>query len=209
MNSDEEAALVAVLKRSQRYGFLGPDDPSAHIRHAGGLVDWLNELFGDSEFFGADLGSGGGVPGLIEALSFPKSRWTFIETMQKRADFLQGVVQDLYLEERVTVLRERAELVGRNELYRGQFNVVSSRSFGLPAITAECAAPLLGVGGSLLVSEPPITDPTRWPLDGLSQLGMVSRKVQGGWMRIEQETTCPERYPRRVGVPAKRPLWIE
>ncbi|MBW3627023.1 MAG: hypothetical protein KY412_05385, partial [Actinobacteria bacterium] len=85
--------------------------------------------------------------------------------------------------------------------------------FGRPAVTAECAAPLLAGGGLLLVSEPPegaAEEGERWPAAGLDGLGLVLRTFTAGPPRIavlQQTGACPERFPRRVGIPAKRPLW--
>jgi 16S rRNA (guanine527-N7)-methyltransferase len=76
-------------------------------------------------------------------------------------------------------------------------------------VTAECAAPLLAVGGLLVVSEPP--DGRRWPASALEPLGMavegMVRGAAGTFQRLRQVTPCPDRYPRRVGIPAKRPLF--
>lgn len=207
MNEEESQSLEALLRRSQKLGFLGPGNPLAHIEHAEGLIAQLDNLFGDAKFLGADLGSGGGVPGLIEALNFPNSRWIFVESMVKRAEFLEAAVAELGLSPRVSVLNERAETVGRDEQYRGIFDVVSSRSFGLPAITAECAAPLLRLRGYLIVSEPPVVDSDRWSTEGLAELGLELQGLTNSWRRLMLTKPTSSRYPRRVGVPAKRPLW--
>jgi 16S rRNA (guanine527-N7)-methyltransferase len=87
-----------------------------------------------------------------------------------------------------------------------------ARSFGPPAVTAECAAGFLPVGGLLVVSEPPADDEPegRWPPAGLAELGFGPAARLGtptaGFVRIP----CVEdhdRWPRRVGIPAKRPRW--
>ena len=112
---------------------------------------------------------------------------------------------------RVRVVAERAEVVGRDGAHRSTSPLVVARSFGPPAVTAECAAPLLATGGLLVVSEPPGGDGARWPVAGLALLGAVPERVfhttKGTFQLIRQASPCPERYPRRVGVPAKRPLF--
>jgi 16S rRNA (guanine527-N7)-methyltransferase len=151
----------------------------------------------------------------------------------RRAEWLQHAVGELGLTERVDVVSERAELAGRLTTWRHQQGIVVARSFGRPAVTAECAAPFLAVGGALVVSEPPpLAAPasevdhrtatyaladgsreiaTRWPSRGLVELGFGpatewrSRGYRYAVLRME--SLCPERYPRRNGIPAKRPLF--
>jgi hypothetical protein len=61
------------------------------------------------------------------------------------------------------------------------------------------------VGGQLLVSEPPSTE-ARWP-DDVSILGLAVGDRTGGIQVLDQIAPCPERFPRRTGVPSKRPLF--
>ena len=89
-------------------------------------------------------------------------------------------------------------------------DVVTARSCGPPAVVAECGAPLLRVGGRLLVSEPPqVTD--RWPVEGLAALGLSapeSRALDGyGFVGVTQSTPCAVTYPRKPGVPERSPLF--
>ena len=131
------------------------------------------------------------------------------------------MIGELGLENRVQVHQGRAEDAARDATLRGTFDVVVARSFGPPAVTAECAAPFLVTGGRLVVSEPPGAEdspadepvaprPPRWPAAGLRSLGMV---VGEAWatpfhfQSLTQETPCPDEFPRRVGVPSKRPLF--
>ncbi len=156
-----------------------------------------------------DLGSGGGLPGLPLALRFPTSEWLLLDGSVTRAEFLREAVGRLSLSERVAVRAQRAEEAGRTDL-RGRFDLVTARSFGPPAVTAECAAPFLIAGGLLLVAEPPGSGGERWPADGLARLGLVLVRTvaePSAVALLRQETACPPGYPRRTGVPAKRPLF--
>lgn len=158
-----------------------------------------------------DLGSGAGVPGLPLALALPGCRWVLIESAARRAAFLRGSIGELGLGGRVEVVEERAELVGRRPDCRGSFDLVVARSFGPPAVVAECGAPLLHPGGRAVISEPPGGAPGRWPAPGLAELGMepAGSVAAGGatYQVLRQTGPCPDRYPRRVGIPAKRPLF--
>lgn len=195
--------LLDQLERARTLGFLGPGPASAHIDHAQAFLAVLTDHSGQL----VDLGSGGGVPGLVVASSRPDLQVVLVESMSKRASFLRDATVALRLDN-VVVVEERAEVVGRGPR-RGAVDVVTARSFGPPATTAECAAPLLRIGGILIVSEPPDLLP-RWPVDGLAELGMapVHRTGVGPFVQVVQQVTpCPDRFPRRVGMPAKRPLF--
>jgi 16S rRNA (guanine527-N7)-methyltransferase len=196
--------LLDQLERARVLGFLGPGPVEAHIEHAQVFLTQLVSVRGQV----VDLGSGGGVPGLVVAIERPDLQLTLVESMAKRAAFLREAVRTLSLTN-VTVTEERAEVTGRGAL-RGQASAVTARSFGPPATTAECAAPLLRVGGLLVVSEPPEST-GRWPAHGLTILGMApidAQMTSGPAVQvIQQVADCPDRFPRRVGVPAKRPLF--
>ena len=202
-----------MLEEARRLGFLGPGPIVAHLDHADGFGDVLMGRGRDAEPWSraADLGSGGGVPGLALALRFPASRWLLVDSSARRTAFLRAATEALELGDRVTVAEVRAEELGRQAGVRSQFEVVVARGFGPPAVTAECAAPLLAVRGWAVVSEPPGGAADRWPVDGLGILGMTlgpaARPGGASFQVLIQREVCPARYPRRVGVPRKRPLF--
>jgi 16S rRNA (guanine527-N7)-methyltransferase len=207
--------LVAVLEEARSLGFLGPGPVEVHLDHAYGFAEALEREAGEDVAGGltraADLGSGGGVPALALALRFAEAEWVLVESAARRAAFLRDAVQALGLDGRTAVVHERAEVVGREPAYRGTFDVVVARSFGTPAVVAECAAPLLRVGGVAVVSEPPGGAPARWPAEGLARLGMAPGAsvvaAAAAYQVLHQVERCPGRWPRRVGVPAKRPAF--
>lgn len=197
------ATVVDVLEEARALGFLGPGPVEPHVRHALGFAGAFSAA--PSRF--CDLGSGGGVPGLVLAKLWPESHAVLLDSMDKRTAFLAAAVESLGWIGRVEVVRERAETYGQE--HRGEFDAVVARGFAPPAVTAECAAPLLGTGGVLVVSEPP-EDVGRWPADRVGELGLELAEPLTGEFRyqvLRQATVCPENYPRRVGVPGKRPLW--
>lgn len=194
------------LERSRDYGFLGPGPVDDHLQHARGFA----EVVGQAPAAVVDLGSGGGVPGLVLASLWPSTRFVLLDSAERRTAFLDEAVTGLGWGPRVEVVRLRAEVAGREHRFRGQFPVVVSRSFGSPPVTAECAAPLLAVGGVLVVSEPPdaAAAEARWAGVAAVGLRLAERRTAGaGYAVLRQESSCPDRFPRREGVPAKRPLW--
>ncbi len=198
--------LLMVFEAAKEEGALGPSPVDEHLKHA---LAWAEILPEPKRF--VDLGSGGGVPGLIFAILFPDSEAVLIDARRRRSANLEISVHTLGLGERVSVICARAEEAGRDPELRGGFDLVVARSFGSPAITAECAAPFLTVGGSLSVSEPPSASDDRWQVEGLKALGLtrpdLHRVGEAGFMVSRLEELCPERYPRRNGMPEKRPLW--
>jgi 16S rRNA (guanine527-N7)-methyltransferase len=195
--------LVPILERAQRLGFLGREPVENHIAHA---LRYRVPMV-ESSSRALDIGSGGGVPGLVLAVLLPRVEWSFLDAMAKRCAFLRESVVELGLEDRVSVLEGRAEELGRLPRLRSSFDVVTARSFGAPAVLAECAAPFLRVGGFVVVSEPP-GSAERWDSPLLSVLGLQRAEFHGASIAVLQQVeACGDRYPRRTGVPAKRPLF--
>lgn len=220
---DPERRLRELLAQARRAGFLGPGAVDAHLDHADSFAEAVRSAWRSTSLYGrhsvgtpptvVDLGSGGGVPALALALRWPTSRFLLVEANGRRTSFLERAIAELRISTRAEVATARAEALGRDPLRRGCFDVVVARAFGRPGVTAECAAPFLRVGGLLVVSEPPVPDPegaSRWPRAQLAALGMGEAVAVGHsphFVAIAQRTACPERFPRRVGVPTKRPLF--
>jgi 16S rRNA (guanine527-N7)-methyltransferase len=134
-----------------------------------------------------------------------------LDAGRRRGEHLQEACAELGLTDRVTVVVARAEAAGRDPRWRASFDLVVARGFGSPAATAECAVGFLRLGGRLAVSEPPGGDPDRWDPTGLAQLGLVGPEILRGDGATAATFVLPgeadERWPRRTGVPAHRPLW--
>ena len=102
-----------------------------------------------------------------------------------------------------------------NSKYREKAKLVTARSFGSPAITAECAAPLLRKDGLFIVSEPPpdnlSENEDRWPSEGLSILGLKQKEQwhtgSAGYRAFNLDIKCPEIYPRRFSKIVKSPVF--
>jgi 16S rRNA (guanine527-N7)-methyltransferase len=204
-----DPSLLAVLEGAKRRGAIGPGPIDVHVSHALAYADVWPPLVEASGLL--DLGSGGGLPGLVLAARFPLRRVILLEGRVRRAAALASVVADLGLADRVEVVAERAELAGRRADLRERFDVVVARAFGVPAVTVECGSPFVAVGGALVSSDPPgESRGDRWPSAELDLLGLAFEcsSVQPVALTVLRKVgRCPERYPRRLGVPAKRPLF--
>ena len=206
-------AVSPVLEEAAQLGFLGATPVREQVDHALGFVFCAESDHTTAPQAVADLGSGGGLPGLVLASCWRETMVTLIDSNERRTAFLQASVDAMFGTDRVFVVRARAEEFGRDDARRGTFDTVTARSFGPPAVTAECAAALLSPGGILIVSEPPEAESSsRWPEAGLSELGLRPRTPirfadRFNYQTVEKSGETPDRYPRRVGIPSKRPLF--
>lgn len=195
-------AVLGALAEARALGFLGPGPLDAHLSSAAAFDVALR---GSLEGRALDLGSGGGVPGLLLAEAYPAVSWMLLDRNRRRTSFLARAVADLGWVGRVVVLRASAEDAAHEPGLRGEFAAVVARSFGPPAVTAEIGAGFLLPGGRLLVAEPPFPDPSRWPAAGLASLGLHGATGTGVAVltRVgELDPTLPrpwkavERHPR-------------
>jgi 16S rRNA (guanine527-N7)-methyltransferase len=205
--------LDEVLRSAQDLGFLGPRPIEQQREHAEALCTLALrglEVRGDTEFL--DLGSGGGLPGLVLALRpDAPSRGTLVDSQHRRTTFLQEAVDRLDLADRLDVVTARAEDAARDPHHRERYQLVISRGFGAPAVTAECAAAFLAEGARLVVSEPPEPDPSRWNEGALADLSLTSPELAALGAThaaiLHRRGPLGERWPRKRGIPQKRPLW--
>jgi 16S rRNA (guanine527-N7)-methyltransferase len=163
-----------------------------------------------------DIGSGAGFPGLPIKIARPKVVLTLLEATGKKAAFLDHIVERLGLTE-VQVLRARAEDLGQDAKYRESFQVALARAVAELAVLVEYALPLLQLDGVFVAQKGSDVQaeveaaeeavqilggriqevrPVQWPGLQSPRHLVVVRKV----------TPTPGKYPRRPGMPAKRPL---
>jgi 16S rRNA (guanine527-N7)-methyltransferase len=162
-----------------------------------------------------DLGSGGGVPGIVLAIARPTTTWSLVDAARRKAEVLAAFIEALGLPN-VDVLAERAETLGRDAAHRASYDLVAARACAPLPVLAEYALPLLRPGG-LLVAWKGRPDP-----DELLA-GRAASVLLGGDEPVEHATgiaalgdhrfivvrkvsATHERYPRRPGEPGRRPL---
>lgn len=197
--------LLELLRRSRELGFLGPGEVEDHVEHAQAFLGLLS-----SEDRVLDLGAGGGVPGLVIAAYRPDIFLTLLDANERRVAFLRTAIRSLGSGE-VTVVRGRAEELAHRADLRERFDVVVARSFGAPAVTAECAVGFLAPTGRVLVSEPPDVDADRWPAEGLRRVDLAPGPRHDGPAATVQELRriggSISGFPRSSGTPARRPFF--
>jgi len=199
--------LLDILEEARTRGLLGPGPVEEHVRHSQALA----QLIGPPPASLLDLGAGGGIPGLVLAQEWPETGATLLDSHQRACTHLEDALARLELGDRVTVACGRAEELAREPDLRGAFELVVARSFGPPAVTAECAVGFLQAGGRLIVSEPPESDGSRWNGEGLAELGLSGASLRRGTeitvAEMELAEPTADAWPRRPGIPAKRPIW--
>lgn len=137
------AFTAALAREGEERGLIGPLElPRLWTRHI------LNSVIAAPLFHGrvADIGSGGGLPGLVLAIARPDVEWTLVEPMERRVTWLNEQVDALELSN-VTVLRSRAEDVRVDE----GFDVVTARAVSALRTLIPITAPLVRDGGELTV----------------------------------------------------------
>ncbi len=164
--------VVDVLRSAQQLGMLGARPIDQAVEHSRGFVDALAPFEGRL----VDLGSGGGLPGLVLAEAFPTSSILLIDRREKRTDFLRRAVRSLGWEHVEVRCADVDQLV--RSVVRGQeppFDAVTARGFGPPAVTLRWSAKLIAPGGRIVISEPPLGD--RWPPELLAELGLRGERA--------------------------------
>ena len=164
-----------------------------------------------------DLGSGGGVPAIPLALARPDVAWTLVDSVGKKAEALRGFAGALGMAN-VTVVAERLESLGREAAHRAAHDVATARACAALPVLAELALPLLRGGGLLIAWKGPLV-----PADAELRAGAAAIALLGGaapevaptgvaalggrtLVRVVKADPTDDRYPRRPGVPARRPL---
>jgi 16S rRNA (guanine527-N7)-methyltransferase len=162
-----------------------------------------------------DLGSGGGVPGVVLAVARPDVEWVLVDSARKKADAMRSFAEALELPN-VSIVAERAEVMGRDPRYRESFDLVTARACAPLPVLVEHALPLLRVGGSVLAWKGRISDDElRSGAAAASQLGGGEPVVHATdfealgdhrFVVVPKEAPAPDRFPRRPGDASRRPL---
>ncbi len=175
------SALLRVFTEIRRRGGIGRGPVEASVAHSLQFVGAIVGRAGGGRLI--DLGSGGGLPGLVIAVARPDLAVTLVERRAKRADLLQYGARALGLADRVTVVAGDVQSVIQHS--PGAWDIVTARSFGAPSVVLTSADALLAASGWLVVAEPP-DEPDRWPAASLAAARLVDDGQYGGLRRFQR-----------------------
>lgn len=163
-----------------------------------------------------DVGSGAGFPGLPVKIMLPQVSMTLLEAAAKKTVFLRHMVETLHLDD-VEVATGRAEDVAHEEAHRAKYDVVLARAVAAMPTLVEYCLPFCRVGGRVIAQKGPDVDEEvasarhaievlggeLWAVKTLEVPGVPGRRSLVVLRKVRE---TPPEYPRRVGVPSKRPL---
>lgn len=182
--SDQQLTnLTDALGEAQRIGMLGPGSLVEAIQRAWAFVDAIPA---DASSF-VDVGSGGGIPGLVVAVGHPDISGLLVDRREARVDLVTRLIGRLGLRGRITAWA--GDVANLPVAFERQWDVVTSRGFGPPTYTAQHAAPLVVDHGLLLVTEPPDSGGERWRTDEVQAAGFELETVVDGLARLRRQTT--------------------
>lgn len=196
-----------IFERAQQQGLIGrATSAEREWSHAIGIARQLGDP-GDIRCL--DLGTGGGLPGLVMASCWPETTWVFVDRRSRSEALVVWAIELLGMGPRATFRHGDAAQLARDPDLAESFNLVVARAFGPPAITVECATGFLSVGSRLVVSEPAGTDSARWPVAPMARLGLAVRSTGMAPRFVEIVKSAPHeaRFPRRTAAMQREPLY--
>lgn len=222
MTSDQlntfEGYLAELVAWNERVNLTSITEPAEiitkHFLDSLSVYPTLQDLPPTSSLI--DVGSGAGFPGIPLKIVMPQLRVTLLEATGKKTAFLQHLIQSLNLTA-VSVVTARAEEAGQQLEHRERYDVVVARAVAALPVLAEYMLPLVKVGGRVIVQK------GQDPADEVKQAAPALR-ILGGKVKqilpvtvpglaaqrhvivIQKIKTTPKQYPRRPGLPAKKPL---
>jgi 16S rRNA (guanine527-N7)-methyltransferase len=153
-----------------------------------------------------DVGSGSGTPGVPIGVARPGVRVVLLEASRKKAGFLEVVLRELGLRN-ADVVCARAESLGRSPAHRERYDAATARAVAPLPLLAELVLPLVKVGGvAVLPSGPAASEALRGAAGAVRLLGGAGEVRPRGMIVVRKVAATPPAYPRRPGVPARRPL---
>ena len=186
-----------------------------HFLDSLSLVKAIPEAVLQSSRF-VDIGTGAGLPGIPLKIAFEGAQGTLVDAAAKKVDLLNDLVTELGLDS-IEAIHGRAETLGHKDGLREGFDLVFARAVAPMPVLVELALPFCRVGGVVVVhktvSAEEEVESAAYAINTMG--GETTRTVGAAWdgpnsglklIVIEKVNPTPENYPRRPGMPSKRPL---
>ena len=162
-----------------------------------------------------DVGSGGGLPGIVLAIVWPETHVTLVESVAKKTAFLVHVAAHFALPN-VHIVSERAETLGQDKQYRAQYDMATARAVAELRVLVEYLLPLVRIGGKVYAPKGPTPHvEVEAAKTAITTLGGHLHDIVNineppleprTMVRIVKHRVTPGTYPRLAGTPSKKPL---
>jgi 16S rRNA (guanine527-N7)-methyltransferase len=193
------------------------EESAVYVKH---FYDSLTPMFYDQQLTQAvsvaDIGTGAGFPGIVLKIANPKLHLTLVDSLNKRLNFLQQVVDQLQLS-KVQLVHERAEEFGQQAQYRQQYDYVVARAVANLPVLLELCLPVVKQGGYFIAlkgaqaeTEMAAAKSALFKLGGqierVEKLKLPQAAGERQLIWIKKVKSTPAKFPRKPGIPARNPL---
>ena len=183
------------------------------------LIDSLT-LWDEKKFFSAkkiiDVGTGAGFPGIPLKIFKPKTEIILLDSLKKRVEFLKKVIAELDLKN-VICLHGRAEDFAKENIFRENFDLATSRAVARLNILSEYCLPFVKIGGTFAAlkgkqfREEILEAENAVKILGGGKINFVEKNLptipdSRSIIYIDKEKITPKKFPRNAGTPTKHPL---
>ena len=163
-----------------------------------------------------DVGTGAGFPGIPLKIVRQDVDITLLDSLQKRINFLDEVINELNLE-KITTVHSRVEDFGKNKKYREEFDIATSRAVANLSTLSEYLLPLVKVGGKVISMKGSLIQEELensknaikilgGKIEKVDEFDLPNSDISRNIVLIDKIKTTPNRYPRKAGEPSKKPL---
>jgi len=202
---------------NSRYNLTAIHDPEKiRVKHFLDSFSPYLVLKNNTPTYIIDIGTGAGFPGIPLKILLPKTDVLLVDSNHKKTEFCQHIITSLGLSG-IHVIHERVERLAKDEVYRERFDWAIGRAVAQLSTLCEYMLPFVKMGGSILAMKgdqgPAEVQQAQQAIDILGgELNQVKKVNLPGvtedryLITVVKKASTPEKYPRRVGVPNKKPL---
>jgi 16S rRNA (guanine527-N7)-methyltransferase len=206
-----------LLKWNQKFNLTSITEPrQVEIKHFIDSVSCLKFIDSSKSFEIIDIGSGAGFPGIPIKIIYPNINIRLIDATQKKVDFCKHILKILNFDPNA-VIAGRAEELAQSVEYRENFDIAISRAVANLPVLLELMLPFVRIGGSAiamkgkniqqeLASTEKALEVLGGKIENITQEFLPILNEERNLITIRKVNPTPGKYPRRSGVPLKKPL---